>query len=50
MGQSGVKPWINVAVKLEDNMIHQITLFQEQIMTVGLQMHTKETHFNLTIN
>jgi hypothetical protein len=34
MDQSSVKPQINVAIKIEVNMCHQITLFQEHIVTV----------------
>jgi hypothetical protein len=47
MDQLGVKPHINVVVKIEENMSCQITLCLEHIVTIGLQMHTKETHFNL---
>jgi hypothetical protein len=47
MDQLDAKPLINVAIKIEDNMSHQIILCIEHIMTIGFQMHTKETHFNL---
>jgi hypothetical protein len=52
-GPISVKPQINVVIKIEENMSHQITLCREHIMTVGLHkykcilIHTKETHFNL---
>jgi hypothetical protein len=50
MDQSSVKPQINVAINIEDNMNHQITLCWEHIMTVGfpkykcILMDTKEKH------
>jgi hypothetical protein len=54
MDQSGVKPHINVVVKIEENMNRQITLSWEHIVTVVfpnykcILMHIKETHFYLT--
>jgi hypothetical protein len=42
--QSTVKPHINVVVKIEENMSRQITLCREHVMTIGLEMNTKETH------
>jgi hypothetical protein len=42
MDQSSVKPYISVLVNIEENMIRQITLCQEHIMTIELQIHTKE--------
>ena len=36
MDQSSVKPWINVVIKFEENIIHQITLCQEHSMTLRL--------------
>jgi hypothetical protein len=53
MDQSGVKPLINVAVKIEENMNRRITLCREHIVTVRfpnykcILMHIKETHFYL---
>ena len=50
MDQSGVKPQINVVVKIEENMNYQITLYQEHIVTVifpnykCILMHNKQTH------
>ena len=49
MDQSGANPWINVPIKIKEDMSCQITLCREHIMAIGLHMHTKETHFNLMI-
>jgi hypothetical protein len=53
MDQSSVKPHINIAVSIEENMNCRITLCLEHIMIVELHkytcilVHTKEAHFYL---
>jgi hypothetical protein len=52
MDQSSVNPWINVAIKIDENMICGITLFWEHLTTVRLpnyncilKKHTKKHTF-----
>jgi hypothetical protein len=40
MDQLGANPLIHVSIKIEENMNRQITLCQEHVLTIELQVHT----------